>query len=93
MPPIATATEVKKDSCIFVPGLSVTVHRLLLLKCSYPDHQQQATSDSKLTSDLLPPPVLPESEYSLPRVSGLSGKLMGAVHTLVRCDVMMHPHL
>ena len=21
MPPIATATEVKKDSCIFVPGL------------------------------------------------------------------------
>ena len=69
MPPIATATEVKKDSYIFVPGLSVTVHRLLLLKCSYPDYQQQATSDSKLTSYLQPPSVLPESESSLPRVS------------------------
>ena len=31
MPLIATATEVKKDSCIFVSGLLVTVRCLLLL--------------------------------------------------------------
>ena len=96
MLPIATATKVKKDSYIFVPGLSITVHCLLLLKCSYLDCRQQATSDDKLTSDLQPPPVPPKSE-SLPRVSGLDGELMGAVHTLVRCslrrNVMMHPRL
>ena len=49
---ITTVTEAKENSCIFVPGLSVTVRRLLLQKCPHPDHQQQATSDSKLTSDL-----------------------------------------
>ena len=52
MPPIAMVTKVKEDSCIFVPGLSVTVRQLLLLKCSHLDHQQQATSDTKFTSDL-----------------------------------------
>ena len=52
MLPIATVTETKEDSCIFVHGLSVTVYRLLLLKFSRLDRQQQATSDSKLTSDL-----------------------------------------
>ena len=52
MPLIATVTEAKKDSCIFIPGLSVTVRRLLLLKCSHLNCQQQATSDSKLTGDL-----------------------------------------
>ena len=53
MPPIAKVTEAKEDSCIFVPGLPVTVCQLLLLKCSKPDRQQQATSDSKFTSDLV----------------------------------------
>ena len=53
MPPIATVTEAKEDSCIFVAGLSVTVRQLMLLKCSYLDRQQQATSDSKPTSDLV----------------------------------------
>ena len=52
MLPITTVTEAKESSCIFIPGLSVTVRRLLLLKCSHPDRQQQATSDSKHTSDL-----------------------------------------
>jgi len=52
MLPIAMVIKAKENSCIFVPGLSVTVCRLLLLKCSHLDHQQQATSDSKLTSDL-----------------------------------------
>ena len=52
MLPITTVTEAKEDSCIFIPGLSVTVHWLLLLKCSHPNCQQQATSDSKLISDL-----------------------------------------
>ena len=49
---ITMVTEAKENCCIFVPGLSFTVRQLLLLKCSYPDHQQQATSDSKLTNDL-----------------------------------------
>ena len=88
MPPIATATEVKKDSCIFVPGLSITVRCLLLLKCSYLDCQQQATSDGKLTSDLQPPPVPPKSQ-SLPRASGLGGEQMGTVHTLVQCTLLV----
>ena len=53
MPSIATVTGAKQNSYIFIPGLSVTVRRLLLLKCSHADRQQQATSDSKLTSDLV----------------------------------------
>ena len=52
MLPIATVTEAKENSCIFIPGLLVTVRRLLLLKCSHPDHQQQSNKYSKLTSDL-----------------------------------------
>ena len=83
MPLIAMVTEVKEDSCIFVPGLSVIVRQLLLLKCCHPDRQWQATSDSKLTSDLAA-----TTSATKVQVSAMSewtrGELMGAVNTLVR---------
>ena len=82
MLPIATVTETKETSCIFVPGLSVIIRRLLLLKCSHPDSQQQATCDVSLPVTWQPP-LMPPKSKSLPRVSGLSGKLMASVHMLV----------
>ena len=79
---IAMVSEAKEISCIFVPSLSVTVHWFLLLKCSHPDHQQQATSDSKLTGDLAA-----STDAAKVRVS--DGCCAYACTSLVHC-VMFH---